>query len=307
MPLPDAYIIGAPKAGTTSLSQWLAQHPDVFFSVPKEPFYWASDFPRLRRHYGFDSLDAYRRLFDSAAAARAQVRAEGSTFYLYSETAVPAIVAAVERPRFVVAVRDPVDLIISYHRAQVVALNESATNFATAWRRSVEGRGPAATPLDPKQVDYPRVARLGEALARLLRTVPATDVHTVCFDDLVSDPAGVYAAMLAFLGLPDRHLATFQPHNVSDKMYRSPVLRRLTHRPPALLAAPVRRFRQFSRTTDSALVRRAKRAMWRSEPRPSVPTDVRLEVAEYLRDDIALLGELLRTDLSHWGRATGRP
>lgn len=61
--LPNAYIVGAPKAGTTSLSQWLAQHPDVFFSVPKEPFYWASDYPGLRRHYGFETREAYEALF----------------------------------------------------------------------------------------------------------------------------------------------------------------------------------------------------------------------------------------------------
>ncbi len=292
--LPDTYIIGAPKAGTTSLSRWLSERPDVYFSVPKEPFYWASDFPGLRRHYGFDDLDAYRRLFDSPAAANAQVRAEGSTFYLYSETTVPDIVAAVQRPRFVVAVRDPVDLIISYHRTQVVALNESATDFAVAWRRSVEGRGPATTPLDPKQVDYPRVARLGCALGRILASVPATDVHVVVFDDLVADPAAVYGGLIAFLGLSDFRPPTFQQYNVSSKMYRSPTLRRLTHRPPRVLASPVRRLRQFSRTTESGLVAQVKKAMWRPEPPPSVCPDVRREVAEYLRDDMALLRELLR-------------
>ncbi|CAN5138666.1 hypothetical protein BH20ACT5_BH20ACT5_07850 [soil metagenome] len=43
MTLPELYLIGAPKCGTTSLAGWLAGHPEVYFSVPKEPFYWASD------------------------------------------------------------------------------------------------------------------------------------------------------------------------------------------------------------------------------------------------------------------------
>lgn len=293
MPLPDAFIIGAPKAGTTSLARWLAQHPDVWFSVPKEPFYWAADYPALRRHYGFDCLAAYQRLFDAPAAAQAQVRAEGSTVYLYSERAVPDIVAAVDRPRFVVAVRDPVDLIISYHRTQMVALNETDTDFATAWRRSVAGAGPDTRPLDPKLVDYPRVARLGAALARLLRTVPAQDVHLVGYDDLVRDPAAIYRGLVEFLGLSTAYAPPFQRYNVSAKMYRYPVLRRLTHRPPRLLAAPVRRFRQFSRTTDSPLVKRTKQAMWRPEPRPEVSEEVRHEVADYLADDLDLLAELV--------------
>ena len=77
MALPDVYLIGAPKAGTTSVASWLAVHPQVFWSVPKEPFYWASDYPRMRAHHGFVTRDDYESLFASRAARDAAVRAEG--------------------------------------------------------------------------------------------------------------------------------------------------------------------------------------------------------------------------------------
>src|SRR4051812_48993129 len=92
--LPDLFLIGAPKAGTTSLAGWLAQHPDVYWSVPKEPYYWAADYPCLRSHYGFDSLASYQALFASPAARSALIRAEGSTVYLYSQCAVTDIQSA---------------------------------------------------------------------------------------------------------------------------------------------------------------------------------------------------------------------
>ena len=68
MTLADLYLIGAPKAGTTSVASWLSEHPDVFWSTPKEPFYWAADYPRMRALYGFETRAQYQHLFESPAA-----------------------------------------------------------------------------------------------------------------------------------------------------------------------------------------------------------------------------------------------
>nr|MBA2558563.1 hypothetical protein [Propionibacteriales bacterium] len=203
---------------------------------------------------------------------------------------------------FIVALRDPVDLLVSYHRTQLVALNETERDFASAWRRSLSGEPPATTPLDVKLVDYRRVGRLGAAMQRLLTTAPRQDVHVVYLDRLVKEPGSTWHDLATFLRLSAQFTPDFEAHNPSDKMYRSPVLRRLTHRPPGLVAGPVRRLRQWSRTTDHAWVAQAKRSMWRREPRPLITEETRREVATELRDDVGLLAEVLKTDLSHWAR-----
>lgn len=300
MTVPEIFIVGAPKAGTTSLASWLAQHHDVYFAVPKEPFYWAADYPRLRKHYGFETLESYEGLFASPEAREAQVCAEGSTAYLYSERAVPDILASTAHPRFIVALREPVDLLVAYHRTQLVALNESEPDFATAWRRSLMGIGPDTTPLDPKLVDYPRVGRLGAAVERLLSIAPPEDVHVVYLDDIKVEPERAWYELMGFLELDNRVLPDFRVCNASDKTFRSLALRHLTHRPPRLLDAPVRRIRQWSRTTDTTWVARAKHSMWRPEPKPSISADLHSEVAGVLSADVALLSELTKKDLSHW-------
>ncbi|MGH3455187.1 MAG: sulfotransferase family protein, partial [Nocardioidaceae bacterium] len=160
MPLPDLYLVGAPKAGTTTVARWLSGHPDVYWSVPKEPYYWATDYPRMRAHYGFDTREAYERLYSSGRAARAWLRGDGSTTYLYSETAIPAICAEVPNARFVVCVRNPVHLVISYHRTQLIALNEDEPDFTKAWHRHLDGGLPDTDPLDEKLVDYTRVGEV---------------------------------------------------------------------------------------------------------------------------------------------------
>lgn len=304
--LPDVFLVGAPKAGTTSLADWLTQHPDVYFSIPKEPFYWAADYPAMRARYGFETRSAYEALYASPASRGAAHRAEGSTTYLYSRRAVPDILAEIEQPKFIVALRRPVDLLVSYHRTQLVALNEDEQDFSTAWRRSVEGRGPKTTPLDPKLVDYPMVGRLGAAVDRLLSLVPRDSVHFVLFEELAENPSGTWEGLRRFLGLSDQAPLTFDMRNASTKTYRSAAIRRLTHRPPRVLAKPVRKLRQWSRTTPSPAAARLKSRMWKAEGRPDLALAARAEVTHYLADDTQRLGELVGCDLSHWVSVPGR-
>lgn len=300
MTLANVYLIGAPKCGTTSLAQWLAEHPAVYLSVPKEPYYWAADYPRMRAHYGFDSRAAYEALYAGPQAQSAILRVDGSTTYLYSQCAVPDICAAATSPRFVVAIRNPVDLLVSYHRTQLVALNETEADFATAWRRSLDGMLPDTDPLDPKLLDYPMVARLGSALERLLSNVSRERVHVVLFDELAGDPSHTWRELAAFLEIDARPEPSFDVYNASTKTYRSAVLRRLTHRPPAMLEAPIRRLRQWSRTTASPLVATTKARMWRSADKPTISAETREQVAAVLRPDVDKLAGLLNRDLSQW-------
>jgi hypothetical protein len=298
-PLPMAYIIGAPKAGTTSTAAWLAEHPAVFFSTPKEPYYWASDYPGLAAHYGFETLAAYASLFDCAAARAADLLVEGSTVYLYSETAVPRIMAKLPCARFVVCLRNPSDLLASYHRTQVVTLNDLETDFAKAWKLRAAGSTVSANPIDPKLVDYPLVGMLGAAVQRLLDVVPRNQVHFIVFDDLVHDPQATWRKLTDFLELAPDERTDFSPRNPSDSMFRFRLLRKALHRPPAVMAAPVRRVRQWSRTSNSAVVRRLKQATWRPNPKPELSPELRRVLDHYFDDDVHQLGRLIGQDL-HW-------
>jgi len=306
--LPNVYLVGAPKAGTTSLADWLANHRDVYFSVPKEPYFWAADYPKLRAHYGFDSAPAYADLFAPEAAQRASCLAEGSTVYLYSEVAAPEIIAANPQARFIVALRHPADLLVSYHRTQVVALNEDELDFPSAWRRSLVGGLPATDPLDAKLVDYPRVGRLGAAVDRLCQVVPPEQVHVVLFEDLQHRPDQVWRRMCAFLEISPDPEPVFVVRNKSNKQYRSAWLRQLTHRPPPVLRRPMGLVRQWSRTTSNQTMRSVKQWMWRPAPRPDASGDLRLELTKYFATDVELLERRLRLDLSAWrGSETSLP
>ncbi len=301
MALPDVYLIGAPKAGTTSVASWLAAHPQVFWSVPKEPFYWASDYPRMRAHHGFVTRDDYEALFASPAARDADVRAEGSTTYLYSATAVPAILGAVPHARFIVCVRNPADLLVSWHRTQLVTMNESEPDFGRAWRRSLAGRLPDTDLLDPKLVDYPMVGGLGAAVERLFHSVERERVHVVVLDDLREEPGrGLDAVGRVRRGRPGSCARSCGRTTPATRPSGSAPLQHVLLRPPRPLAPAVRGLRQWSRNSRLPGVRSARSFLWRHDQRPTASAQDRNAVLDHFRPDIELLGSLLGRDLSAW-------
>jgi len=279
----------------------LGAHPDVYFSQPKEPGFWASDYPEVRRARGFESQAACERLFESAEARRAGRRAEGSTTYLYSRDAVPAIVRRVENPRFIVALRNPVDIVLAFHRTQRLRLNEDEAQFADAWQRSLLGEMPQVQVLDPKLVDYPMVGRIGQAVERLQQVAGKQNVHFVRFEDLRDDPDAMWGALMTFLDLRSDILPDFSIHNSSTRMYRSKTLHRMRMRPPAMLEHSVRRLRQKSLRSNNATFRRAKHALWwQEDPKPNMPPALRTSLTSFFTEDISLLASLTGEDLTAW-------
>ena len=127
MKSPNFFLIGAPKCGTTSLSAWLAQHDDVFMCVPKEPSFFCTDIEVRRAARNWQE---YLGLFKGAGQARAV--GEASTGYLRSRVAVPAILQWLPSARFVICLRNPVEMIASVHAQMVRGVREDVRDLGAA-------------------------------------------------------------------------------------------------------------------------------------------------------------------------------
>jgi hypothetical protein len=107
--LPNLFIIGAPKCGTTSMFRWLAAHPAVCASHPKETYFFADrelDYIQVPVHHRKGSLSDYLKLFpDPSPTTRAKM--EGSTHYLYSRPALNFIAESVPTAKIIVHIRKP--------------------------------------------------------------------------------------------------------------------------------------------------------------------------------------------------------
>lgn len=319
-----AAIVGAPRCGTTSLSRFLAAHPEVGFAKPKEPHYFTlHDFSavgdeELRARVATEYLDRF--FGDTAGSAR--LLAEGSVSYLYASEHMAAILRIWPEAKFIISVRDPMQLLPSIHQRLLYQGDETVREFDRAWRLTGEraqGRKVPRSCLDPRFLRYDEVAKLGTHVQAFFDAVGRERCLVVVYDDIAADPNAVFARLLQFLGLPPFHYEGDRRRR-ARKGFRFGWLQRLLKRPPvvtrSLLAGEQYRRRVAKKPKKktgplgSALMSARKRliALNQTAPPPTrISAEVRQEIREALSADIDHLARLIGRDLSHWlGRAESR-
>ena len=289
MSKPNFFILGAPKCGTTSLAAWLAEHPQIYLSPEKEPHFFNTDHKRF-----LNLLESYEQLFAGATRQHVAV-GEASVWYLYSAEAVPNILAYNQRAKFIVMLRNPVDMAPSLHEELVFTGRENKADFAEAWRLQDARRQGHSLPRmvwEPKYVQYGELCKLGHQVARLFELVPREQVKLILLEDVARDPGAVYRSVLEFLEVPDDGRINFPVHNQAK-----------TRRWPWLL--PIAwAITSLKRTLgiDGGL------GIWTrvdgqnriERPRAAVSLELRAELSAYFDSDIELLQRLIGRDLSHW-------
>jgi hypothetical protein len=191
--LPNLFLVGAAKSGTTALHNYLAQHPDVEMSWFKEPYYFGGDLGIKTRH---SSLDAYQSLFGSAFNRK--YRGESTPGYLLSTTAATEIARTCPEARIVVLLREPVAMIESLHAQMRFAGHEKEPGLATAVS---EGQRELRTGWSTWR-RYLDVADYAPQVRRYLDTFPPNQVHVAIFEEFFKNPGSATASLFSWLGLP---------------------------------------------------------------------------------------------------------
>lgn len=290
MTRPNVFIAGAPKCGTTSVASWLAQHPDVFVSDPKEPSYFCFDV--AKRHQR--SRGEYEDLFAGASGYAAIV--DASTRYLFSQVAIPEILAYNPQARLIVLVRNPCDMFFSLHNhlyqvgIEVEAEPERAWALQAERHRDERFRKANA---DPDSLQYADICRLGEQVERLCNIVPVSQRRLVVFDDLAQHPDEVYRSLLDFLGLTPV-TTELKPRNQAF-VARSKALKKAVRAGALIKHQLGLRTRWNVLNTIKSLNRKPV------ERRPSyAASPFYRELQAFFAADVERLSRLLERDLSAW-------
>jgi hypothetical protein len=272
MSLPSFLIIGAAKAGTTSLYHYLRQHPDVYMSPVKEPAYYASasggaDWIRARQDY--------ERLFEGAGTQRA--RGEASPQYLNDEAAPDRIAADLLDVRLIVSLRNPVDRAYSSYLGRLAGGTERR-GVGEALRRGTY---------------YVDSSLYHAALTRYFTRFDRTRIHVLLFDELVADTRGTLQQVCDFLNV-DRGFAfdTSVKHG-SAAAPRAPAVNALFW----TLTHAVRRHLP-ERLRNTGLAGRAQHLLVR--PPDPLPAAIRRQLQADFRDDLLRTEALIGRSLAAW-------
>jgi hypothetical protein len=223
---PDLFVAGAPRAGTSSLWGYLAQHPQIFMSRVKEPHFFSDFKPGFIPIVSDEA--AYLRLFARAGAG--QLLGEATPSYLADAPAPLRIARASPEARVLVVLREPVARAYSdyWHK---VRYGKETRPFLDALRAKL-----AAAPDRTPRPDFVGSGLYAEPLARY-REVFGDRLHVLFQEELAADTRGEVRRIFEFLGvdatvadrinLDVRNVTGLPRNRVVRRLYRSTRLRAL--------------------------------------------------------------------------------
>lgn len=118
MALPNLIIAGAPKCGTSSLFQWIADHPEAEGSIVKETCYFAGPTSHVfnpAQNFRADGLAGYETFFPEGGPDT-KVRLEATPVYIYQDTALEHLPDLATHPKFLFILREPSKQLLSTYR-----------------------------------------------------------------------------------------------------------------------------------------------------------------------------------------------
>ena len=312
-PFPDFFLIGAQRSGTTTLSWCLKRHPQICFSKPKEPHYFATVDDETLRSGRW--REEYSRFFLHHGPEHRRV-GEGSPTYLFASQALERILRINPAARFIAVVRNPVEMIRSLHLRLLYIFEEDTPELADAWAlQEARARGERlpARCSDPRLLRYRELGGLATQIERLYRIAGREQTLVVVFDDLVNEPRKVYEQVLGFIGVDDDGRTEF-PQRRASQAYRYRWLQGLLYKPPSPVVGWVERGRveRLARRDDGTAHRthrdlrakvkhlRTRLNEWNTRPAPPLPAETQTMLREAFAPEVERLGALLDRDLSHW-------
>lgn len=298
---PNLFLVGGAKCGTTSMASYLAEHPRICWSEPKELWYFCRpDLPN--RTENAVSLEEYLGHFSGCGPEHLYI-AEGSVSYLYAKGAARRILEFNPEAKFIVMVRNPLEAVVSLHRQMLMNMQESEADFDRAWDLQGERRQGKYIPMkceNAKYLMYRDWCLWGEQLARLFHVVGRDRVCVIVFDDFKSDPAAEYERILNFLGLESDHRTDFPIEN-KGRSYRN---QRLINVLDAFIVLGSRLRRRLALPMPvghfTTLLQRMKQRQLIDSKPMVLSSSTTSKLVEAFRSDVELLSSLLGRDLLIW-------
>ncbi len=298
MAKPNFFIIGAPKCGTTALCEYLRDHPNIYISELKEPQYFAFDFEQYRVP---KTLEDYLGLFNSVAPEHTAI-GEGSVFYLFSSVALKKIYEFDPQAKIIVMLRNPVDLVYSFHSQLLYSADEREKDFEKAWRlQELRQQGKQIPPQcrEAAFLQYAAMGKLGKQVEQLFTVFPPEQIKIIWFEDFVKSTKEVYDDVINFLGVPEDNRTDFIRIN-ENKTHKLGVVGSFSEKPPALLSNIALKTKDILGIERLNILDTIRSLNTRIASREPLTNDLRAELIEEFRDDIKKLSQLLDKDLNHW-------
>lgn len=301
MTMPNFLMIGAAKAGTTSLYYYLKQHPQIYLpsGYNKEPDFLALEGEKLeypgprgmfKMRNRITDIESYRALFDEVTTQKAI--GEASTLYIYSEKAPERIQYYIPEAKLIAILRDPVERAFSHYLYWASQGFEPDTdfNFAKAIQAEPQRLGEGWS----HNWHYVQRGFYYVQIKRYFDRFDASQIKIYLYEDLFKDKIAVVQDIFRFLGVDDTFVPNVSKTHNQTAVPKNLTLNKLLNRPNPIktILKPL-----FPTGLRKGLANSLKQ---RNQGKPHLSAKIRKQLIAVYREDILQLQDAIGRDLSNW-------
>jgi len=276
---PNFFIVGAPKAGTTSLYAYLKDIPGIYMSPIKEPNYFSVGTHFKPSKKPIRDKKKYLRLFEKVKDEK--IIGEASPSYLSDPEAPKLIHQIVPDARILISLRDPVERAYSSYLTNV-RRGRIKKSFSQQMENTLSNE------ILPSETKLTRGLYFN-LVQRYLDIFGQKQVKIIIFEEFIKNPKIFIEEILEFLEY-NKPLETFENkvHN-PYAVARSPVTRYIFQNDT------VRKFAQMIPSSSRRILK--ERVMLKQQPKPKMNEEVKKKLVNFFHDDVEKLKTLLGRDL----------
>lgn len=304
MTMPNFVIIGAGKAGTTSLYEYLREHPQIYMSPKKEPRFFAVEDEEINFQGPDDSrfrfinrIDDYQKLFSRVSNEIAI--GEASPIYLTTPKAPRRIHHHIPNAKIIVILRDPIERAYSNFLDSLSRGIETTDDFAEAMTLEDQRIKNRWSP----HWHYKRKGFYFSFLKPYFELFDRENIKVYFFDDLKKNPQAIVKDIYHFLGVdhffePDfsiKHNPSGIPRSIRLHTY---FLNRIWSK-----NSKVNRIKNLGLVSDLLQQMESSIFQLNLKEKPKISKDTRKKFIDVYKEDIFNLQELVNRDLSQWLQA----
>ena len=284
--LVDFFIVGAPKAGTTSLFYYLNKNKGICMSNIKEPnFFSSQDLKTQKIYYDsliLDNLKEYERIF--TPKNKQQIIGEASVSYLFYPNVANRIFDYNPRSKIIIILRDPVERAFS-HYSMDLRLGHVKQSLDELFDLGLNNKD---------NLFFQQYILLGQYYEQVNRYIKVFGRENICvkfYDELKLDASSFYSDILKFLHQENDHNIDFnQPFNKSKLpsnkfikwLYSWPIIRKIS-----LIFLPLSVIEFIN-------------IKFFKENNNIITNDLKSKLHSFFLEDIEKLEKLLSKDLKSW-------
>jgi hypothetical protein len=288
--LPNFFIVGARKCGTTSLYFYLKKIPGVYMSPVKELFFFA---PHAVQTDAFDVIrdkKEYLRFFEKARGYIAV--GEATPIYLWDLDSPKLIQQAVPNARIIILLRDPIERAYSQY-LRVIKYSGMKASFYDELMRDYKSQ----EKLYGTSQLYVEMGMYYEQVKRYFDIFGREKVKVIIFEEFIQHKEQTVNEVLAFLGVNYAVTAAIRGHYNPDSVPRSPLSRWIFAFFRRLRARNIKFYKILALLPDSLVQLALEKILFKRTQKPNMEPEAFKFLQEIYHDDVLRLESLLGRSL----------